>query len=190
MLKRTGSPVLFCINHKSDMTQDIKLIFLTGFMGAGKTTVARILADKLQWVYIDLDDVLVSNEQKSISDIFTENGEEYFRDCESSLLNSQMFERASVVATGGGIVARKINRDRMKALGKIVYLKTSWNELKSRLASSTDRPLVDQNNGWTSVEKLWAERQPYYEDCDIIVETDGLKPAEIVTSIMKQLPGN
>lgn len=171
------------------MSRNIKLIFLTGFMGAGKTTVGKVLADKLQCGFVDLDAVVIEREQKSIAEIFTENGEKYFRDCESEALNSLAVDRSAVVATGGGVVIRKENRDRMKEIGRLIYLKASWNVLKNRLESSTERPLVDQKNGWDNVETLWLDRQTCYEDCDLVVRTDDLQPEEIAQSIMKQLAG-
>ncbi len=158
-------------------------IFLTGFMGAGKSTVGQLLADRLNIPFIDLDVMIVQRENRPIAEIFATDGEGYFRDCETLVLNALRQQGTVVCATGGGIVERDENRRKMKDIGRIIYLKTEWPTLKNRLQQSIDRPLINPEKSWTDVKTLWVERKVFYEDADIIVETDGLTPLEVSDKI-------
>lgn len=164
-----------------------KSIFLTGFMGAGKSTVGRLLAEMLNKPFIDLDARIVEREQRSIATIFAEQGEDYFRDCETSLLQTLEGQTAAVFATGGGMAVRAVNRDAMARLGQVVYLDASWATIKERLQGSVDRPLVEQHRNWAQLKSLWDKRQVFYRKADIIVSTDGLAPLDIAQNIADQL---
>ncbi|MBE0577412.1 MAG: shikimate kinase [Desulfuromonadales bacterium] len=162
-------------------------IFLTGFMGAGKSTVGKILADLLKCAYSDLDDMIVQREKRTIAEIFAAEGEDYFRDCETTVLQSLRSQPAAVYATGGGLVVRDENRRQMQILGRVVYLKASWPTLMNRLQQSTDRPLVTPERDWHNLNQLWTKRQVFYEDADIVVETDGLTPLQVAQKIASGL---
>ena len=162
-------------------------IFLTGFMGTGKSTVGKLLADLLQCPFVDLDDIIVQRESHTITEIFAADGESYFRDCETEILKALRQQPCAVYATGGGIVERDENRHVMKNFGRIVYLKTCWPILKARLQQSVDRPLVDPAHGWDDVRELWIKRQSFYEDADFVVETDGLTPLAVAERIVSVL---
>ena len=162
-------------------------IFLTGFMGAGKSTVGRLLAELLQCRFIDLDEMLVAREQRSITAIFSVDGESYFRDIETAILQEIDVRQATVYATGGGIILREENRRTMRLLGWTIYLQTSWSTIRKRLMSSTERPLVDPEKCWDDVEALWSQRQPYYKDADLIVVTDGFTPMQVAQRIVAEL---
>ncbi len=108
-------------------------IFLTGFMGAGKSTVGRLLAELLQCRFIDLDEMIVAREQRSITAIFSVDGESYFRDIETAILQEIDVRQATVYATGGGIILREENRRTMRLLGWTIYLQTSWSTIRKRL---------------------------------------------------------
>jgi shikimate kinase len=145
-------------------------IFLTGFMGAGKTTVGQLLADILKLPFVDLDARIV-----------------HFRDCETALLEQLKEEPTAVYATGGGIVVREANRNAMMNMGCVVYLHTSWTTLQNRLQHSVGRPLVDHDKEWDELKSLWDKRQEFYSKADIIVQTDGLTPPEVARNIAGQL---
>jgi shikimate kinase len=162
-------------------------IFLTGFMGAGKSTVGELLAARLNTPFLDLDAMIVQRENRTIAEIFATDGEGYFRDCETSTLKALRQQAIAVYATGGGIVERDENRRDMKAIGRILYLKTGWPTLRTRLQQSVDRPLIDPERGWHDVKALWTRRQVFYEDADLIVETDGLTPLEVTEKIASLL---
>lgn len=162
-------------------------IFLTGFMGAGKTTVGQSLAELTGCPFEDLDSMIVQREKRSIPEIFAAEGEEYFRNCETVVLSSLKKQGRTVYATGGGIVMREKNRAMMRSKGRIVYLCASWETLRGRLQGSVDRPLVDRANGWHDLERLWRSRLPHYQDADLIVETEALTPLQVAQKIVSQL---
>ena len=162
-------------------------IFLTGFMGAGKSTTGRILAETIGCPFHDLDSMIVDRERRSIAEIFKTDGEEYFRDCETDLLSELPAEKSAVYATGGGIVLREVNRELMRSRGRIIFLRTSWHTLRERLLDSVDRPLVDREKGWKDLEQLWLHRLPLYRDADLIVDTDGITPEQVAKRIARLL---
>ena len=164
-----------------------KIIFLTGFMGAGKSTVGKMLAEKLNYNFADTDTLIVEQKGQSIAEIFAGSGEDYFRELETDVLKNLELSSPTVFATGGGIVLRKENRSFMRQQGAVVYLRASWPETRSRLLDSKERPLVNQQEGWESVEKRWLERQKFYEDADYIIDTDKFTPEECVTEIYKHV---
>lgn len=167
--------------------EGLKTLFLTGFMGAGKSTVGRLLADLLGCPFIDLDGVIVARERRPIADIFATDGEPYFRTCETEALQRIDPQVTAVYATGGGIVTRTENRDLMRRCGKILYLDASWPTLKRRLEHSVDRPLISQGKDWAEIERLWRQRQPCYQDADMIIATDGLSPKQVAQTIIRRI---
>jgi shikimate kinase len=170
------------------MHQDfIKNIFLTGFMGVGKSTVGKQLAEQLGIHFQDLDEMIVERENCSIKEIFSRKGEKYFRDCETNLLKELKLQPATVYATGGGIVLREENRHLMSKLGYTVSLICPWHVLKERLQVSDDRPLVNSAKEWDDVEEIWVQRQSYYEDANYIVNTEGMTPSQVVQNIITEL---
>jgi shikimate kinase len=165
----------------------LKSVFLTGFMGAGKSTAGQLTADLLNMPFVDLDERIVQSEERSIATIFAKYGEEYFRNCETDLLGEIKEEAAAVYATGGGIVVREVNREAMSSMGKIVYLSASWPILQERLKNSVNRPLVAPGKKWDELKTLWVKRQTFYSEADIIVNVDGLAPLEIARNILVEL---
>jgi len=165
----------------------LKSVFLTGFMGAGKSTAGQLTADLLEMPFFDLDERIVQSEKRSIATIFAKDGEEYFRNCETGLLGELKEEPAAVYATGGGIVVREANREAMASMGKIIYLSASWSTLQKRLNNSVDRPLVALEKNWDELKTLWVKRQTFYSEADIIVNVDGLAPSEVARNILDEL---
>ena len=165
----------------------LKSVFLTGFMGAGKSTAGQLTADLLEMPFFDLDERIVQSEKRSIATIFAKDGEEYFRNCETGLLGELKEEPAAVYATGGGIVVREANREAMASMGKIIYLSASWPTLQKRLKNSVDRPLVALEKNWDELKTLWVKRQTFYSEADIIVNVDGLAPSEVARNILDEL---
>lgn len=162
-------------------------IFLTGFMGAGKSTVGRKLARRLGYRFADLDQLIVAREGRSIPEIFAAQGEVYFRDCETAVLAEQGAAKDTVFATGGGIVARAENRFLMKQAGLVVYLRAGWQTLERRLSRGSGRPLADPTKGWESIRRLWESRLPWYEEADVIIDTDHERVDAVVRDIITRL---
>ncbi|WP_305042483.1 shikimate kinase [Geoalkalibacter sp.] len=165
-------------------------IFLTGFMGAGKTTVGRVLAERLGWDFLDLDRFIEGRVGCGIPEIFATQGEGAFRDAESQALHALSGDPPRVVATGGGIVGREENRRRMRELGRVVFLDLPWAELLPRLQSEGGRPLATGEGGWETVRQRWEARLPLYREAELRIACAGLTPAEIAHRIILALhPG-
>lgn len=162
-------------------------IFLTGFMGSGKSTVGKRLAQSLGYDFADLDQLLVERERRSIPELFAEHGEAWFRDCESTVLAEQAGRSATVFATGGGIVGREQNRVLMKQMGTVIYLRVSWPTLQKRLSRSSGRPLADPQHGLEPVRQLWQSRLPWYEEADLVIDGDRLSVNGVVREIVRRL---
>lgn len=164
-----------------------RYLFLTGFMAVGKTTIGRALATDLCIPFIDLDELIVKTVGKSISDIFSENGESAFRALETSCLNSLDCTVPGVVSTGGGIIGSRENRSFMKKSGTVIYLSAEWELLEQRLAGTDDRPLAHSAGNWSETKQLFFNRIPLYEQADIIVKADQKSVQEIVDEIKNRI---
>jgi len=161
----------------------VKKIILIGFMGAGKTTVGSLLAQRLCCNFIDLDEEIVKFECCSINDIFQRKGESAFRICESDALKRVSTDSCFVLSTGGGIIGSSHNWTLMREKGTIIYLHCDWDVLQLRLKSSTARPLVNQGDA-DRLHQLYLSRLPLYQQADFIVDANGLSPDQIVTQIL------
>lgn len=162
-------------------------IYLIGMMGSGKSTVGKILAKKMDLPFMDLDHYIEVKSNKSISEIFKNDGEPHFRELESEAL-SHIEKSKILVACGGGIVLNKINRDKLRSTGKVVLLKASIPEIAKRLKDAIDRPLLQENERLQELTKIWSERKDYYKKtAHIILNTDGQSPNDISEDILKQV---
>lgn len=160
-------------------------IVLIGFMGSGKTSVAKKLAEVSAYKLVDTDKLIEEKENKKISDIFSDNDEKYFRDIESQVLLKLQSNFNLVISTGGGIVLREANRDVLKKLGKVVYLRVTPETVVKRLQHDTSRPLLMGDDKHQKVKEIMDYREPIYQDAaDIIIDTDNLSKKEIAEKIL------
>ncbi len=161
-------------------------------MGAGKTTVGKQLAEKLDRPFVDLDDVIEKEADLTIPLIFKKYGEKFFRQLETDCLQRITHYPGKVIATGGGIILIAQNRKLMKSTGTTVYLKWQTNILYRRVKNSTHRPLlknIDESQLLQHIDKMLKERQPFYEQADVIIDGDEKPtPDEIVKIILQKLP--
>ena len=160
------------------------MITLTGFMGSGKTTVGKVLADFLGCPFMDLDDLVVKKAGKSIPDIFAQDGEPAFRELEAQILRktvAKYAESTAVLALGGGAVFAPASAALLREKTVCIYLRASLDTLLARLAGETaGRPLAD-----ASLADRLADREPIYEKtAHVIVDTDGLSPDEVADEII------
>ena len=170
-------------------------IYLTGFMGSGKSTVAPILANVLGFTFVDMDCEIENLTGKKISKIFSDLGEEYFREVESSVLQEVSHRDRSVISLGGGTIANESNLQIIKSTGVLIYLKTSTEQIYHRLKHKTDRPLVKSSIGTTldkeqfqaRINALLLKREPFYDQADMIVMTDDQGIGFTVDEIVKKL---
>lgn len=154
-------------------------IYLIGMMGAGKSAVGKSLASLLQRKFVDLDSVIEKEAGLSIEQIFAEKGEDFFRGLENSALTRCAESKGLVVATGGGIVSRPENVERMRSTGGIVYLQAAAHVLVERVSGTTHRPLLKVENWQGRLREILESRRPLYESAaDLTVLTDGKTAAQ------------
>lgn len=159
-------------------------IYLVGFMGSGKTTVGKALAELTYQPFIDLDEAIARQASKPITTIFKDDGEAYFRQLEHDAL-LQTNEYDGIVSTGGGIVERADNREWL--IGKqVIFLETPWSTIVERLKHDKTRPLWQQS--LAEKERLFIRRQPLYEEVSrCVIDTRQDTPTDIAEKIINQL---
>ncbi len=166
-------------------------IFLIGFMGAGKSTIARSLQRSLNFPLVEMDERIVREQGMSINEIFEKYGEDHFRQIESDLILTIGDEDASIVSCGGGVVVRPQNVENMKKSGKIVFLKATPETIYERVKNSTDRPILNGHMNVEYIAQLMEKRRTLYEGAaDITIETDGKTKEEICSEIICRLEEN
>ncbi len=164
-------------------------IVLIGFMGAGKSTVGRWLSRKLSRQLLDTDAMIEARAGMTISEIFAARGEEAFRTAETEVLAGLAQRRQPViVSTGGGMPMRAENREALRKLGSVVYLRVKPKTVCERLTGDTSRPLLAGDDRQKKVETLLAQRGPVYEEAaHLTVDVDGRGPEEIAEEILHVL---
>lgn len=164
-----------------------KNIVLIGFMGSGKTTIGRLLAKQLDYSFLDTDEEIEQKENKTINKIFAEQGEKYFRTCETKLLEelSNSNEKC-IISTGGGMPLLKENGKLLKKTGFVVYLSVQKDTVMERLKNDTTRPLLAGDSMEKKVEDLLEFRNPIYEyTAHMMIKTDYKSIEEIVEEIIR-----
>ena len=163
-------------------------IFLVGPMGAGKTTIGRLLARMLGRTFTDSDHEIESRTGADIPWIFDVEGEEGFRRRETSAIDELSQRSGIVLATGGGAVLDPENRRHLAARGMVVYLRTSVDQQVERTRRDRNRPLLQTDDPRLRLEELMALRDPLYREvADIIVQTDGRAAKSVANEIVKKL---
>ncbi|MBD3171713.1 AAA family ATPase [Candidatus Bathyarchaeota archaeon] len=163
-------------------------IALYGFMGVGKSTVGRLLAEELGYVFIDMDKVIEQRMGISISEIFRRYGESRFRELESDLVKELAGEDDVVIACGGGAVLDPGNVEALTPSSKLIYLTATIPEIIKRTSKDGNRPLLNVPDPEKKINKLIEQRRPVYEKyATVTVDTTGLTPHELVDEIMEAL---
>jgi shikimate kinase len=166
-------------------------LYLIGYRGTGKSTIAQLLAARLGWDWTDADALLEERAGRSIRQIFEENGEATFRQLEADLLCELCGLQHLVLATGGGVVVRPENRERLKRTGMVVWLTgdaaTLWQRLQSCRTTVERRPNLTVG-GLAEIEELLRTRQPWYAECaHLVVSTVGESPQQVADAILERL---
>ncbi len=161
-------------------------VILIGFMGCGKSSVGKALADAMGIPFVDTDGMIEEQAGRKINDIFREDGEEYFRELETSVLKQLLSaQERKVIAVGGGLPVREINREYLKRLGTVVYLLAKVETLTGRLEGDNTRPMLRGGELKKRIETLMDARGELYgEAADVCVETDDKDFEQIVKEIM------
>lgn len=162
-----------------------KNIVLVGFMGSGKSTTGIRLSYRMRRCVVDTDKLIERRQGKKISEIFAAEGEEYFRDLETELLQ-ELVEKLQyhIISVGGGTPIREENRQLLQGLGTVFYLKASPESIYERIKHDKSRPLLQCENPMERIRDLLTKRDEYYENCaDFILDTDALSMDEILEFI-------
>ncbi len=163
-------------------------IILVGFMGCGKSTVGREIGLQLNYPLVDTDSLIVESVGMSVAKIFSQHGEDYFRDLETELLSQILSSecRNQIISTGGGLPLREQNRAMLKKLGYVVWLKAGVETVLERTGKSKHRPLLNEPNPREKIKRMLAERDSIYADvADIAINTDDLDISETVHGIIE-----
>ncbi len=162
-----------------------RLIALIGFMGSGKSTVGKILATKLGYKFVDLDNLIEEKTGKTIPEIFKTEGEKRFREYESEILWSLCEEKNTVISAGGGAPITEKNRAFFSEKAFTIFLYVTMEEVLKRTRNDNNRPLLNQN--LEGIKNLYLTRLPIYQSLGIKIETDGKTPLEIYEEIVENI---
>jgi shikimate kinase len=163
-------------------------IYLIGYRGTGKSTVGPLVAARLGWSFVDADDLLERRAGRTIQEIFATEGETGFRDCEQAILNELATREKHVIATGGGVILRHANRERLRASGLVAWLTASpatiWQRLQTDPTTASRRPALTKG-GVTEIEELLRQREPLYRETAICeIDTEARSPEALATAIL------
>jgi shikimate kinase len=169
-----------CLNMKK-----YKNIYLIGLMGSGKTTLGKILSKKLDKIFYDSDQVIEEKLGVDVPMIFEYEGEVGFREREKDILQELVGKKNIVLATGGGIILSKSNRDLLSENGIVIYLKSNQKDLILRMKNDKTRPLLKNGNIEEIIKKLCKEREPLYQEiADFEIMTKNKRIHEVVNEII------
>ena len=161
-------------------------IVLIGFMGCGKSSVGRLIAEKLRYRFVDTDQSIVRETGVPISEIFATHGEDHFRDLETEVLESLRDKRGLVIATGGGIVTRVRNLPLLRELGFVAWLNADEDVIFERVSRNKRRPLLQTENPRETIHKLLVERLPMYQGAaQITIDTGAGSHDEIADAVIR-----
>lgn len=165
-----------------------KHIVLEGFMGSGKSTVGIRLSYKMAMTVVDTDKLIEREQHKTISDIFSEEGEEAFRQMETDCIGRLAEQNYSqIISLGGAVPMREQNREILKRLGMVVYLRAKPETIYARVKNDTSRPLLQCDDPLTRIRELMAQRGGIYEEAaDVVIDTDERNIEQILTEIVRE----
>jgi shikimate kinase len=151
-------------------------VILVGFMGAGKSSVGRLLARRMGRCFVETDDMITAREGRSIPEIFADRGEAYFRGLEEEAVGLLALKSRDVIATGGGLYCRDGRPDALRALGTVVWLSGDFDVLYERARRMGHRPML-----------AGRAREPYYRQADVTVDTTHRTTDQVVAEILRAL---
>jgi len=161
-------------------------VILVGFMGAGKSSVGRIVARRLGRCFVETDDMIVAKEGMSIPEIFATKGEPYFRELEEDVVNLLALKSGDVIATGGGLPCREGRPEMLRTLGTMAWLSGDFDVLYERALGMGQRPMLASRSR-DEAEALYAARTAFYAKADLTVDTTELGPDQVAGRVMALL---
>jgi len=176
----------------TDNADKRRRVYLTGFMGSGKSTIGPILANTLGWDFVDIDAEVETLAGCSVRTIFEEEGEQRFRNLEREVLQESQKAVETVVALGGGTIANEQSFHLIAGSGILVYLKIDREHLSHRLRNKSNRPLLTPLPGGnasagSALDILYRTREPYYSMADVVVETGNCSVGLTVDALVRKL---
>lgn len=172
-----------------------KKIFLTGFMGSGKSTVGKQLSDITGFQWVDMDDIIEEKMEMKISKIFNKKGEKFFRKLETQVLENIEDEENQIISCGGGIVLKEENRKMLKEKGSVIFLKGDIKTMMDRVEDDDNRPVLfsvfrgeNSDKKYEAFKDILDKRMPLYlEAADITIEIENKRPEVIANEIINEL---
>ena len=164
-----------------------RAIVLVGLMGAGKSSVGRRLAEKLEIPFVDADHEIEAAAGKTIPEIFADHGEDYFREGERRVITRLLENGRQVLATGGGAYMNSESRERIRDLGISVWLKADLDLLLKRVSKRNDRPLLKEGDPSAILKRLIDLRYPVYALADVMVESRDVQHGQMVNDVIRAL---
>ena len=167
-------------------TRQLHNLALIGFMGTGKTSVGRLVADALRFDFLDTDELIEEFTGRSITDIFAKDGEAAFRALEKKVVEQLAEKNKTVISTGGGLPTNPENISKLKANALVVCLWASPKKIWERVRHQAHRPLLRDADPQKKIAELLAAREPFYRQADVLVNTDLRSPREVAQQIVLQ----
>ena len=159
----------------TDSSSTPQNVILIGFMGTGKTSIGKRVAQSLGFKFVDTDELIIESEGKAITEIFSDEGEDYFRDLETKMLHSCRGLHKQVISTGGGIILREENRQLLSESGYVIWLKAPASAILERVSRNRERPLLHTPNPLQTIKDTLKERKGLYAStADFVINTNKL----------------
>ena len=169
-----------------DIARQLRNLTLIGFMGTGKSSVGRLVADQLHFTFLDTDAVIEARAGASIEDIFKQHGEPVFREWESRIVAELTRRNKTVISTGGGLPANETNLASLKTHSLVVCLWASPDKILQRVRNQTHRPLLKDPDPPGRIRQLLSAREPFYRQADILVNTEFRSLREVAQQVLHQ----
>ncbi|MFH0908622.1 MAG: shikimate kinase [bacterium] len=173
------------IGYYDGVVMDNRNIILVGFMGTGKSSTGRIVAERLGRRFVDMDALIEEQAGKSIPKIFAENGEPHFRSLERNLVRDLSGRTGLVIAPGGGIVLNPENIADFSRTGLVICLHATPQMILARVGADANRPLLQGGDQLQTITDLLAKRQPLYDAIPHRIDTDGFTPADVAGKVIE-----
>ena len=164
----------------------IRNLALVGFMGCGKSTVGRMLAQDLGFRFVDTDSLVEERAGLPVSEIFSSEGEKVFRELEEGVISDLAGEQALVIATGGGAILNPNNFESLKTHALLVCLWAKAESIHERTKHQKHRPLLQGEDPLNTIREMLVEREPFYKKADVIVNTELRPQREVVAQVRHQ----
>ncbi|MFC2140218.1 shikimate kinase [Candidatus Auribacterota bacterium] len=165
----------------------MKNVIMLGFMGTGKSTVSKVIAERLGFKFVEMDEMIEAREGMTINEIFKTKGEGYFRNLEQDLVLELSQKGKQVISTGGGVVLNEQNINNFKEQGVLISLTATAEVIYTRVKNETQRPLLKTENPLKTIHDMLEYRMPFYEKADHLLDTSGLTIDKVVEEVFKIL---